>query len=38
MAAISPETLANVMENAKEKARFCLTNNEGHLIDIFFGN
>ena len=38
MAAISPETLANVMENAKKRARFCPTNNGGHLIDIVFGN
>ena len=37
MAAISPETLANVMENAKKRARFCLTNNGGHLIVIVFG-
>ena len=38
METISPETLANVMENASKRSRFCLTNNGGHLIDIVFGN
>ena len=38
MAAILFETPANVMENAKKRARLFLTNNGGHLIDIVFGN
>lgn len=36
IAAISPATLANVMQNAKKRAEFCLRNNGGHLIDIVF--
>jgi len=38
IAAISPETLANTMENAEKRAHFCLSNKGGHLIDVVFGN
>ena len=38
VAEISPETLVNVMENAKKRARFCLSNDGGHLIDAVFKN
>ena len=36
--AISPEMLANVMENARKRAEFCIRNEGGHLIDVVFGN
>lgn len=38
MAAISPEMLENVMENAKKRAHYCIKNKGGHLVDIVFGN
>ena len=38
MAEISLEMLVNVMENATERARFCLSNNGGHFIDVVFKN
>ena len=36
MAAISPEMLVNVMENAKKRAHYCISNKGGHLVDIVF--
>ena len=38
MAEISLETLVNVTENSKKRARFCLSNNGGHFIDVVFKN
>ena len=38
VAEISLETLVNVMENAKKRVRFCLSNNGGHFIDVVFKN
>ena len=36
IAAITPEMLANVMQNARKRAAFCVSNGGGHLIDVVF--
>ena len=36
IAAITPEMLANVMQNARKRAAFCVSNKGGHLIDVVF--
>ena len=36
IAAITPEMLANVMQNARKRAAFCVLNGGGHLIDVVF--
>lgn len=36
IAAISPEMLTNVMTDAKKRAKFCIRNKGGHLIDVIF--
>ena len=36
IAAIMPEMLANVMQNARKRAAFCVSNGGGHLIDVVF--
>ena len=36
IAAITPEMLANVMQNAQKRAAFCVSNGGGHLIDVVF--
>ena len=36
IAAITPEILANVMQNARKRAAFCVSNGGGHLIDVVF--
>lgn len=33
---ITAEMLANVMKNAEKTAKFCLRNEESHLIDFVF--
>ena len=34
IAAITPEMLANVMQNARKRDAFCVSNGGGHLIDV----
>ena len=34
IAAIMPEILANIMQNARKRAAFCVSNGGGHLIDV----
>ena len=36
IAAIMPEMPANVMQNARKRAAFCVSNGGGHLIDVVF--
>ena len=36
IAAITPEKLANVMQNARKRTAFCVSNGGGHLIDVVF--
>ena len=36
IAAITPEMLANVMQNARKRATFCVSNGGGPLIDVVF--
>ena len=36
IAAITPEMMANVMQNARKRAAFCVSNGGGHLIDVVF--
>ena len=36
IAAITPEMLANVMQNARKRAAFCVSNGGGHLIYVVF--
>ena len=36
IAAITPEMLTNVMQNARKRAAFCVSNGSGQLIDVVF--
>ena len=36
ISATTPEMLANVMQNARKRAAFCISNGGGHLIDVVF--
>ena len=36
IAAITPEMLANVMQNARKRAAFCVSSGDGHLIGVVF--
>ena len=36
IAAITPEMLANGMLKARKRAAFCVSNGDGHLIDVVF--
>ena len=36
IAAITPEMLANFMQNARKRAAFCVSNGGDHLIDVVF--
>ena len=36
IAAITPEMLANVTQNARKRAAFCVWNGGDHLIDVVF--
>ena len=36
IAAITSEMLANVMQNARKRAAFCVSNGGGHLTDVVF--